>query len=299
MTKQSIVRFSTLAAALLALPAMSWAGTVAEGKETKAVVEKAKESCITGDIGVNVVTQYISRGLVFENEGWIIQPYQDLYFKLFDTGDYKLSLNLGTWYSFHSRKTDAGAVSGGGGSSTRSWYEFDFTAGLAFTFLKNFTVTPSYFFFLSPNDGFSTFQGINVKFAYDDSDLLGKFALHPYVQVLFELENKAGNGPDEGIYYEVGIAPSYTVGPVTFTVPIVAGFGSNDFYAGNTFFGFASGGVNVAYAMSWMPECLGTWTANAGATYYRLGQGTRNFNPGIRDASPNEFVFQTGVAVAF
>jgi hypothetical protein len=29
------------------------------------------------------------------------------------------------------------------------------------------------------------------------------------VQVLWELENKAGTGSDEGLYYEVGIAPSF------------------------------------------------------------------------------------------
>ena len=51
---------------------------------SKAVVEKCKESCITGDLGVNVVSQYVSRGVIFENQGGIIQPYADLYFKLYE-----------------------------------------------------------------------------------------------------------------------------------------------------------------------------------------------------------------------
>ena len=79
--------------------------------------------------------------------------------------------------------------------------------------LKNFTITPSYFAFLSPNSAFQTFQGLNMNLAYDDTDLLHAFALHPHFTTLFELENKAGNGNDEGVYYEVGIAPSAPARP--------------------------------------------------------------------------------------
>ena len=338
MNNHSITRFCALAG-MLTLHAVTHAGQ--EIKETKNVVEKTKETCITGDIGINVVSQYISRGVIFENQGGIVQPYADLYFKIqeSETGFLnKTSINLGIWNSFHSRKTDAGLASGNGGdstqdaSSTRNWYEFDFTAGVSFTFAKNFTFTPSYYTFLSPNDGFDTFQGLNLKLAYDDTDLLGKFALHPYVQVLFELENKAGTGKDEGVYYEVGIAPSTPLGPVTLTFPITAGFGSNDFYGSahnrsltvegvdldgevirteetittidNETFGFVSAGVNVAYAMKFIPECYGTWTANAGYTYYYLGAGTSDFNTAerggvVRDFKNNEHVFQGGLTVAF
>ena len=215
MTKHSIAKLFILTAGILAAPSLCLAGKeIKETEEPKAVVEKSKESCITGDIGITVVSQYVSRGVIFENQGGIVQPYADLYFKLYEGEGFfnKISLNLGIWNSFHSRKTDAGAVAAahpGSVSSTRSWYEFDFTAGVSFTFAKYFTLTPSYYTFLSPNDGFSTFQGLNLKLAFDDTDLLGAFALHPYVQVLFELENKAGTGADEGVYYEVGIAPSF------------------------------------------------------------------------------------------
>jgi hypothetical protein len=314
MTKKSMAKFSLLAASILALPALACAGTATDGKEAKSVVEKTKESCITGDIGINVVSQYVSRGVIFENQGGIIEPYADLYFKLYEGEGFlnKMTLNLGIWNSFHSRHTDAGLVNGSGTSSTRSWYEFDFTAGISFTFAKNFTFTPSYFTFLSPNDGFSTFQGLNLKLAYDTTDLFG-FNLAPYAQVLFELENKAGTGADEGVYYEVGVAPSFPVGPVTVSVPIVAGFGSNDFYGSlnesngqieDETFGYVSGGVNVAYNLAFIPECYGTWTINANATYYYLGDGTRDFNTrerggAVRDNKEHEFVFGGGLTVAF
>ena len=301
MTKFNTAAFCSIVA-VLASAAASVAGTESTGKESKAIIEKAKESCISGDLGVNVVSQYISRGLIFENQGAIIQPYADLYFKLYEGEGFlnKATLNLGIWNSFHSRKTDAGLVSGGT-SSTRSWYEFDFTAGVSMTFAKNFTLTPSYYMFLSPNDGFPTFQGINVALAYDDTDLLGKFALHPKIQVLFELENKAGNGPDEGIYYEVSIAPGFPVGPVGVSFPMAVGFGSNDFYAGDETYGFFAAGVNLSYALTFVPECYGTWTATAGATYYHLGNALKGFNPGVRDTEDgeHEFVFNGGLSIAF
>jgi hypothetical protein len=54
---------------------------MSSGKESKPVVEISERSCITGDIGINVVSQYVSRGVIFENQDAIIQPYADLYFK--------------------------------------------------------------------------------------------------------------------------------------------------------------------------------------------------------------------------
>ena len=296
MIKKLPTRALVCAATALCFTATTHAGTT--GKEMKSVVEKVKESCITGDLGVNVVSQYISRGLVLENQGAIAQPYADLYFKLFSGDGFlnAISLNLGVWSSWHDRHTDAAI-----GSTTRGWYEFDFTAGLSFTFAKNFTLTPSYFSFLSPNDGFATFQGLNVKLAADTTDWFG-FNLAPAVTVLFELENKAGNGADEGIYYEVSVAPSFPVGPLTVTVPIVAGFGSNDFYAGDEGFGFVSGGVTLSYALAFIPECYGKWTASAGYTYYYLGEALNDFNTGpgrIRDANDTEHVFSGGLGIAF
>jgi hypothetical protein len=320
MTTKSIAKACVLTAGILSLPAFSYAGQ--EVKETKEVIEKCKESCISGDLGVNIVSQYISRGVIFENQGGIIEPYADLYFKLYEGEGFlnKVTVNLGTWDSFHSRKTDAGLFEGrpfgnssAKNSSTAAWYECDFTGGVSFTFLKNFTLTPSYYVFLSPNDGFETFKGLNVKLAYDDTDLLGKFALHPYAQVLFELEGKAGTGPHQGQYFEIGVAPSAPVGPVTVTVPLTVGLGANDFYGQyhtstatvtDETFGYFSAGVTLSYTMKFIPECYGTWTATAGYTYYYLGEGTSGFNTqeaggDVRDGKNNEHVWSGGISVAF
>ena len=57
MIKQNIAKVGILTAAILSIPAISFAGT--SGKDVKTVVEKCKESCITGDLGIDVYSKYI------------------------------------------------------------------------------------------------------------------------------------------------------------------------------------------------------------------------------------------------
>ena len=290
MIKHPVTKIGALAAAILAIPAVGFAGT--HGKEVKDVVEKCKESCITGDIGLDVYSQYVFHGLTLENQGAIIQPYADLYFRLYQ-GEGALnsvSLNLGIWNSFHSNHTVA--------STTRGWYEFDFLAGVSFTFLKNLTFTPSYIFYSSPGDYFENSHNLRLQLGFNDTDLLGAFSLQPYVYVEFELEGKSGNGPDEGVYYEVGIAPSVEVGPVNLAFPIKAGFGSSDYYAGDHGYGFFSAGVAASYALKCIPECYGEWTLTAGATYFNYGEPNEDANA-IKGDNTNDFVFNGGLKVAF
>lgn len=305
MTKHSIAAACTLTLASLALASTSFAGTTAPAKEhksCKAVKETIKESCITGDIGVDITSMYIPRGISIENQGAIIQPYINLSFRVYE-GDGALSqvsVDLGYWNSFHSRKTGAGAVFGGGGSTTDAWFESNFTAGLSFEFNKCLTISPYYRAYLSPNDAFNTAHTVGLRLALDDSDMLGAFALHPYALVQFDLENSASYRDEEGVYYEVGIAPGMQVGPIALSLPIRAGFGSSDFYANNAAYGFFAAGLNAEYKLAFIPECLGDWSAHANATYYNLGKGTAGAGvDAIRNHDQHEVVFGGGLRIAF
>jgi hypothetical protein len=271
----------------IALAPVVQAGTeVASGKEGKTVVTEAAKSFISGDLGVSVTNEYISRGIVQDGsaEGVIVQPYLDLYFKLYEGTGFinKVSLNLGLWSSLQSSKVD-GTTSG-----VKNWYEFDYTVGIATTFEKNYTLTVSYFEFNYPaisSPGGDPQRSVNVSLAYDDTDLLGVFALHPHVTILQEVTGNTvgghvGLGATEtnGQYYEVGIAPSYTFlkdskYPLTFTVPVTAGFGSSGFYAGNGF-GYGSAGGVISVPLAFIPAGYGSWTASVGGTYYYLGKTT-------------------------
>jgi hypothetical protein len=275
MTKHSLAASCALTLAAFGFASTSFAGADdgKDVKETKDIKETVKESCISGDLGVTMPTEYISRGLVLENQGVIAQPYLDLYFKLYEGTGFinKVQFNLGLWSSIHSHVQPQPTS-----STTQAWYEFDYTPGIAITFAKNFTLTASYFEFDSPADAFNTARSINFNLAYDDTDLLGAFALHPHFTYLHELSAPgfAGLGAD-GNYYEIGLAPSHTFGPVTFTIPLTVGLGSNNFYAGDTY-GYFSAGLQASIPISFIPECYGKWTFSGGYTYYNLGDNVAN-----------------------
>jgi hypothetical protein len=300
MTKHSIAAACALTLATFGFTSTTFAGV--EGKEVKEtkLQEVVKESCITGDIGVQFVTSYVSRGSFLEDQGLIAQPYLDLYFKLYSGDGFinQVTVALGLWSSLHSEKTQQGAYVGRTSSTTPSWYEFDYTAGINTTFAKNFTLGLTYLEFNYPNDNFGTQRLGQAKLSYNDADLLGKFALNPYVkyEYFFEL-------PSEAQYFEAGITPGVDAGPVRINFPIVAGFGDSKFY-GHEGFAYVSGGVVVSYGLAFVPECLGKWAINAGYTFYYLDKGnsldTFNTGPGgVRNSDTTENVFSGGIGLTF
>lgn len=300
MLKKPTLKIATLAALAIGtyLPATTFAGVETAGKESKApVVEEATKSWITGDLGVTFVTKYFSRGINNGDQGVIAQPYTDLYFKIYDGGDKgfinSITINASIWSSLHSH-TD-----GVPNENVRNWQEFDYTPGIAVTFAKNFTLTTSYFEFDYPSGLSDPQRSINASLAYNDSDLLGVFALHPHITVLAELPGAAAGLKPGGWYYEPGIAPSFGLVkdgmfPVTLTLPITAGFGSDGFYDGAGF-GYFAGGANVAVGLGFMPKQLGTWTATIGATYYYLHKELATIDNGHH----NDWVGSAAIGVAF
>ena len=284
----------------IALAGALFTPSVYAGTESKAVVETAKTSVITGDLGVNFVSEYISRGAPQEIKGVIAQPYADLFFSLYEGQGFvnKVSLNLGIWGSFQDARTLAVNPRGSGAS----WYEFDYTPGVAVTFAKNYTLTTSYTEFDSPNNGFKPSRNLNFSLAYNDTDLLGAFALHPHVTYMRELYGKAVNGysTKEGNYYEVGVLPALPAyGPVTISFPITAGFGSSQFYVENKSFGYFSGGVNASVAIGCIPAKYGAWAFNAGATYYRLATQTAWVYDIATPIDKDRVVYQAGIGATF
>lgn len=281
------LQFALALAASLSLGSKLSAGPTAPAAKT--VTEVAKESCITGDIGFDITNAYFFHGIRQEDQGFIIQPYADLYFKLYEGTGFlnSLSLELGIWNSFHSNR--------GVASTTSNWYEFDFTAGLTATFAEKWSFGTAFKYYGSPGDYFDNAYALAFKLGYDDKDLLGAFSLQPFVLVEWELDGKSANGSDTGVYYEAGLTPSFDLGPVNIGVPLRVGFGSSDYYAGDEAFGFASAGVVGTYVLASIPECLGEWSLSASATYLHLGEGTDVSN----DGDDNEWIFTGGLKVAF
>ena len=265
---------------------------------------------LSGSFGVTVPTKYISRGLILNRDrGIIAQPFAELDFDAYDGKGFinKITPFVGAWGDITSNHQYATST------NLRSWYEFDWDAGLSIDFLDKWNLNVQYIEFTSPSNSFGTSKNIIPQITYDDTDFWkGKlpFALHPYIAGLIETNGKAGSGAHLGYYLEPGINPSITFAeksdlPVTLTFPIKVGLGFNDFYGGknarkNETLGYISAGGYVAIPLKFMDGALGgAWTLNGGAAYYYYGAGTHAFNSAGGFTDRNDVIGSVGLTVKF
>lgn len=257
-----------LSAAALAALALPFTVRADEGPNTGAV-------SFSGS--VTTTTSYFFRGYNQEDIGYIVQPGLTLGVDLVETDDFTISGYVGTWNSFHSEQTGAGALGGGGGPD--SWYEADIYGGIDFS-IGNFTIGTVYTFYTYPNDSFETIQEWGFKVAYDDASFWDEqfglpIALSPYAAVYFETDD--GNG-SEDTYIELGVTPSYTFKvsdakiPVAF--PVVLGLSGDDYYldsdGDNEVLGYLSVGANVTYPLTFIPAKYGSFSVTGGVNWIFL-----------------------------
>jgi hypothetical protein len=277
--------------------------------DTVAPAAPAKK-VLSGSFGVTIPTKYISRGLILNRDrGIIAQPFAELDFDAYDGKGFinKISPFVGIWSDVISNHQYAGST------NLRSWYEFDWDAGVSIDFLDKWNFNIQYIEFTSPSNAFGTAKNIIPQITYDDTDFWkGKlpFALHPYVAGLIETHGKAGSGAKLGYYLEPGINPSITLAeksdlPVTLTFPIKVGLGFNNFYGGtnarkNETLGYVSAGAYAAIPLKFMDGALGgAWTLNGGASYYYYGAGTHAFNSAGGFTDRNDVIGSVGLTVKF
>ncbi len=274
-------------------PAQEAVGTPgAKSPQSKSVVEEPKKeeeakSWISGSVGTTVTNEYIFIGLVQDKDTVIAQPYLNLNFRLYEGEGFfnDVTFQLPLWASIHDINKPRPL---NGNSSLKDWFEFDISPGFSFTFAKNWTFTISDYIYTSPGDYFDTSHNLNLGFTYDDSGLLGNFALKPHFYFLQELDGHSGlgtQGSTKSQYYEFGIAPGHTFAekstyPVTLTFPTTVGFGSNGYYGQG--FGYFSTGASVSVPMAFIPSAYGSWTTSVSGLYYRLGT-----NPARLTDNPN------------
>lgn len=238
-------------------------------------------------LNLDYTTAYFYHGIIQEDTGFILQPAAKLNMNIYERDDAKIDGYFATWNSFHGQMTAAQAH----GDFIKSWYESDLLAGFTLTKGK-FSLATQYVFLTSPSDAYETVQELNFTFTYDDSEAIGKFALHPYALLAIETGAGASDGAnsDAGTYLELGIAPgfSFDVGktPVSITFPASVGLSLHDYYqnaAGDDdAFGFAQVGVKASVPLSFSSP-YGKWTLNAGVSAMYLGNHTTGFNSGQRE----------------
>ncbi len=286
-------------AALAALLSVAYGATDATAQE-----EKGPNTGRIGiGAGVDLTTDYYFRGIIQETEDYIVQPYAELTFKLWDgvPAFGNLALTVGTWNSLHGGPTGAG----GANVDPEFWYETDFYTKLGWTVFDDLTAGVIYTAYMSPNDFFGTVQELAVSLGYNDSTLLGPFALNPSLLIAFELEGQADAGDHPGVYLQLGLAPGYTFNaestyPITLSFPLIVGLSLDEYYEFGTgrdsTFGYFQGGVGLAMPLAFIPASFGSWQIKTGVNVLHLGGNLRDVN---KDRDRTEVIGTVGIAFTY
>src|SRR5262245_31715348 len=127
-------------------------------------------------------------GVIVEDSGVIAQPRLNLFFNLYESDGPvdKVTGMVGMWNSIQSKQR------GPSSSTVENWNEMDLLSSLSVTFLKDWTFSVAYEYWVSPINAFPSASHIELKFGYSDSFLkgLGDLSINPYVNVFIELTNK-------------------------------------------------------------------------------------------------------------
>lgn len=144
-----------------------------------------------------------------------------------------------------------------------------------------------------------TEEVFDVSVSYDDSELLGDFAMTPTF-VAHKLMS-GGDIPgvrDSGWAYVFSVEPGFTLiesetYPVDISFPAAVGFGDSDYYA-DSGYAWSTIGVAMAMPLHFIPNKYGDWTFGAALKYYHTDDEAIPVNP------EDEFVTGTvGVAASF
>jgi hypothetical protein len=253
--------------------------------------------------GVDVTTDYYFRGIVQETRDYIVQPYGDLTFRLWDgvPAFGNLALTIGTWNSLHGGPTGVE----GPNTDPQLWYESDFYTKVGWTMFEDFSAGIIYTAYMSPNDFFTTTQELALGLGFNDSKLLGPFALNPSLLLAFEVKGQADAGDHKGIYLQLGLAPSYTFNaeskyPVTLSIPVTVGLSLDDYYefgtGSDSTFGYFQGGVGLAMPLAFLPASFGSWQIKTGVNVLRLGGNVKDVN---KDRDSTEIIGTVGIAFTY
>ncbi len=237
-------------------------------------------------INSDFTTAYFFRGILQERNGFIWEPSGDISINLY-AGDGPLSsvdVGFNAWASIHSNKTLAS------GSGPSNIYEVDYTPYFTLGWSNGFETSLSYPIFTSPNGAFATVQQIDVGIAYDDSELLGAYALAPSITLSFETDNTNFGTAKKGGYFELAGGPSFEVTlddagdyPITTSVPLALALSLYNYYndgTNNDTFGFFSFGLTTSMPLAFIPEDYGSWSIGAGINVLVLSDTLKDVNQG-------------------
>ena len=210
---------------------------------------------VSVNMGTSFVTQYISRGVSFSDQP-SVQPYVTVQVALPELEGGAItdaSVFVGSWNSIQFGEPGVGQANDG---AIPGWYETDLYAGASVELDHRWTVSGTYYRYLSPADSFKGYNDLELIVSYDDTALWERtglpngFSLSPRVRMVQET-GKPGGG--DALYIEPRITVGMNVGdgdnPLHLAIPLAAGFSDTYYHAadGSTpAFGFFRTGVTLS-----------------------------------------------------
>jgi hypothetical protein len=246
--------------------------------------EEEDSGRLSGSIALDLSNAYFFRGILNEREGVIFQPTGELTYSLisYDDGLIRdVSVGGGVWASIHSEETLAE-------HGPHSVYEVDWYPLLSMELAGGVSVSAIYYYYTFPNGAFDRADELNVELAWDDSEVLGRWALQPWVNLAVETQNTSF-GDEEGMGLQLGVEPTlhtfeHDRYPVTVTVPLELGLGIEDYYedesGGENLFGYFQYGLAASVPLAFMPEGFGEWDLHAKASFLSLSRTLADANRG-------------------
>lgn len=240
--------------------------------------------------GLDVPSVYLFRGILQESDPKLtLWPYGDLGIALAsgEGGLKSVAVNIGVWNSLHT------GSAGSDGVSEHAHYEEDFYTTLNLGFGGGVGVGLTYMALTSPNFMFDTVKEFQVKVSKANM-------LNPYGFMAFELTDvSADGGNGKGSYLELGVGPSFALGPnASLTIPVKVGLSLKDYYeAGGVDhkFGFFDIGGLITIPLTGVPSRFGSWNIHGGADVLMLGDTTKAIN----DNKSSKVVGLFGIGVGY
>lgn len=282
---KSLTSAALLFSFLIGASLSAWAGN----DKTVVAEPPAPPSRLHGLLNIDVSDHYITpRGLNVENKGVIFQPLLLLFWNLYHNDSTLVSdvtLTTGIWNSVHTEISP--------GADPGHWNELDPIVGLTAVVAKDWKLDLFFTAFISETDAYQNSTNIDFKVSYDDTGLLGAFALHPSVEFFGELTDKATvafapGKADESFYFQFNINPQYTFEDffkIKVELPTYFSVVGDEFYQkfngspGGAGIGLFSTMFKVSAPLTFVPPQLGSWTIYGGVAYYYLN------NPGLLDGN--------------
>lgn len=264
------------------------AGSVESGSDPATTAEPpaTNNGKVTLAAGMDFTNAYFFRGILQERHGFIWQPYGGVTFRLAEDIGYgvidNIDFSLGSWNSVQSEQTLAS------GSGPANWYESDVLVGFTMGLWGFVSTNITYAAYTFPNGSFPTAQELDWTIAFNDSELLGAFALNPSMLWAFEVDNTAF-GDQEGIYLGLGVKPSVVLFeeaeyPLTLALPLTVGLSVSDYYevpgGSDDTFGYFDAGLVASVPLSFMNSDYGSWSVSGAVDYLALSGTLADANLG-------------------